>query len=459
MLDGERDASPAGDSERRCWPRGQAWDGPHWMVFGETFAAAGGWTSVSRTTMRLGAMGRKGVTNLRSAGVMPHWTSAVGEERARGPRRVGMELAPQPGRDCNPDPEPPMTQPDVQDFVEADEPLFDSRRARNYVHYARGSVRRRRALAIGIFLLVLLTALLGLIALPKSYHVEAKLLAQRNATLSVRSDSSGTDAPTRAASEIVVRHDNLVAMIEATDLMRHYASHMAPAQRLRAAVVGIIQRDWTEHDRLEAMVDLLSKQFHVWTNDGTVTIAIDWPDARMACRLVEYAQNSFLEARHIQEVSSTAESVGILQGHATALRSDVDAAVDTIKEIRKNGGAPSQSRAHGEVARTEPVPASAAPDASRRAEADPELTKLGVTIEAKQRAIDDLDEVRRRRVSELQGRLLEQRAVYTDNHPVIIDLMQTIAALSKESPQVTSLRKDVAALRAELESEDSGVAP
>jgi hypothetical protein len=339
----------------------------------------------------------------------------------------------------------------LQNPVDYDEPLFDSDAARNYFRYARGSIRRRQGLVIGVFLLVLLGTLGTLVALPKSYHVEAKLLAQRNAALSVRSDSNGADAPTRAADETVLRHDNLVAMIEATGLVEHYAAHMSPAQRARAFLMGLFQRDWTKQDKLEAMVELLAKQFHVWSNDGTVTMTIDWPDARMAYRLVDYAQESFLEARHIQEVSSTAESVGILQSHAAALRGDVDTAVEAIKNIRNGGGVASVPHEHEEGSHSGSAPTRAESARSRPAEPDPELTKLRVTLEAKRRAVDDLEDIRRRRLSELQGRLLEQRAVYTDNHPTIIDLQQTIASLSKESPQVAGLKKEVTGLRADLD--------
>ena len=63
----------------------------------------------------------------------------------------------------------------------------------------------------------------------------------------------------------------------------------------------------------------------------------------------------------------------------------------------------------------------------------------------------ETEELRRRRLSEAQVRLSEQRAQYTDAHPVIIDLQQTIAALEVPSPQIKALRAEVAALRSEQE--------
>jgi len=154
-----------------------------------------------------------------------------------------------------------MTRP--RDQVDTDEDLFDSRKAKNYFDYVRGSLRRRAVLAAGVFFFVLFAAAGALLVFPKSYHVESKLLAQRSAGLSVRGDANGADAPTRAASQIVLRHENLVAMAQATDLVRHYSAHLALSQRVRAAIGVLLQPPLTDDDRLEAVVDLLSTQFNV----------------------------------------------------------------------------------------------------------------------------------------------------------------------------------------------------
>jgi hypothetical protein len=72
-------------------------------------------------------------------------------------------------------------------------------------------------------------------------------------------------------------------------------------------------------------------------------------------------------------------------------------------------------------------------------------------IEAKQRAMSDLEEFRRRRLSELKATLAEKTATYTENHPVIIDLRQTIASFSEESPEVQAMRADVDRLQKALD--------
>jgi uncharacterized protein involved in exopolysaccharide biosynthesis len=49
----------------------------------------------------------------------------------------------------------------------------------------------------------------------------------------------------------------------------------------------------------------------------------------------------------------------------------------------------------------------------------------------------------------MQARLVEQRAIYTDVHPNVVDLQQTILALSTPSAQLRALTVELASLRSE----------
>ena len=79
------------------------------------------------------------------------------------------------------------------------------------------------------------------------------------------------------------------------------------------------------------MVGFLEKRLTVDTGESTVTIAIDWPDAQLAYRLVDTALQNFLEQRHAAEVSTIAETISILEGHASNLREAIDAAMEDLE--------------------------------------------------------------------------------------------------------------------------------
>lgn len=328
--------------------------------------------------------------------------------------------------------------------------LFDREKIRNYLVFVAGSVQRRKRLVAAVLVSIVALAIAALFAFPKTYHVESKLLAQRNQVLAVRGDGPDAVAPTRGAVETVLRRDNLVAIIQATDLVNHFREHRSLSQRVMGAVRGLMSRAETEEDRVDAMVELLEKRLNVWTNEGTVVIAIDWSDPHMAVRLVDAAQQNFLERRYAQEVNALAESIAILRSHAETLTADVDAAVAGVEKVREERQAPKGGDKAATAAREAPAPR---PSARGGGGARPELVTQKLAIEAKQRVLDDLEQARRQKLAEAQTRLVEQRSTYTENHPIMIDLQQTISALQTPSPQAKALSQEIAALRADYDRE------
>jgi uncharacterized protein involved in exopolysaccharide biosynthesis len=346
--------------------------------------------------------------------------------------------------------------------------LFDSRdreKARNYASFVRGSVRRHRFLVFAVFASIMGATVGSFFVLPKTYHVETKALAQPNSALTVRGDGPGADSLTRVAADTVLRQDNLLALIQQTDLLRYTAEHRAPAQRAKDAIVKALHaRPDSEADRLDALVKVLAEKLAVWTSDSgstvggsTVTIAIDWQDAPMACRLVDAAQRAFLDTRYAREVTALAESIEILGRHTVSLQADIEDAVAGIERMRadregERAGVPPPSTPPSRprvLSMSRPAPL-------RPSAPDPELQQLQTELQTKQRAIDQIEDLRRRQMADLQARLAEARTTYTENHPDIIDLKQSIAALSVEPAQVVTLRQDAAALKAAYDSRGVG---
>jgi uncharacterized protein involved in exopolysaccharide biosynthesis len=71
-------------------------------------------------------------------------------------------------------------------------------------------------------------------------------------------------------------------------------------------------------------------------------------------------------------------------------------------------------------------------------------------VESRQRAIAALQESRQRRIADLETKLEEQRARYSDTHPTVVDLREELEALQEESPQIAMLKEELAPLEAEL---------
>jgi hypothetical protein len=328
------------------------------------------------------------------------------------------------------------------DLDEGSADLFDYALIRDYLRYALGAARRRKWLVAAVTAGCTALAIVALAVLPKTWKVEAGILAQRNAVIAAlgnpgRSMPSEADAPTRAASETILSHDNLVALVKQTALVDRWDSSRAPLLRLKDFLVRAAGKAPTEEDKLDNLVAVLEKKLTVTTGEGTVTIALEWPDGPMCYQLVEAAQQNFLEARHVSEISTIAEAITILEGHAAAVRDVIQQEMEEVQQLRD-----SKSEAKPKAAPAVRV--------ARAPQVDQDLLQLKLMLQAKRKAIGDLEDFRHRRLAELQAELAKERAVYADQHPVVMNLRQSIESLAVDSPQILSLRKEEQSLKDEL---------
>lgn len=355
----------------------------------------------------------------------------------------------------------PPSEPAAETGPPADtEKLVDLEPIADYLGFLARSLGRHKALAAGLFVAVLGTTITAGILMPKTYHVETKLLAQRNAVMTALSNPGravpwDADAPTRAAAETVLRRDNLISLIRQTDLMNEWGRTRAPILRAKDWLTSLIRRPLTEDEKLDSLIGLLEARMIVVAGpvgDGTVTIEIEWANAQMAFRLVEAAQHAFIEARLVAERAAINESIGILERYSTTLHENINA---TLAELQRTQVQRRPAGAAGIVASRAPVMQSVTallppvPDAARQAPAvgadlnDPEIPRLKENLTAKRQEIASLEAQRERQLSDLQAQLARLTTVYTPAHPSVLSVQQNIAALSHDSPQLAALKAQV----------------
>ncbi len=322
--------------------------------------------------------------------------------------------------------------------------LFDWALIGSYLMFVFHSIGRHKRVFLLVWIGIVAFSLGLMVSLPKTYQVRTTLQAQRNQVISALSNPGralpvDADSPTRLAAETVHRYDNLVALIQQTEMVKTIALHRAPAARLKAWIWSVLFRPPTQEEQIDNFVYYLRDKLWVQTGDGTVTIGIEFPDAQLAYRLVETALQNFLEARHAADVSSIAEAITILEGRAEQAHQAVTAALQQLQALRDARAARLGGRRVNRLA-----------EARVTSSLDQETSRLVVAVQSKRSAIADLEEFRRRRVVELQTRLLEQRANFSENHPAVLDTQQSLYVLRQDSPQVTALRRELAPLEAEL---------
>jgi hypothetical protein len=368
---------------------------------------------------------------------------------------------------------PPLPQTDADSA-----PIIDFRALRNWLQFATRAARLHRRLLLGVAGGMFVVAAILVNVIPKTYRVQCRLLAQRNPALALRGDNNN-ESTTKSASDLVTRRENLINLVKQTNLLAHWKSHRGALARAKDKVMSFVSKPPTEQQEIDALADYLLTKMQVYSDDTSVNIQIDWRDPEMALRLVDAAQKGFLEVRHVQEVSSLAESVSILEARAASVRDEINAAVSSLQQLRskkqteekqdKQKAVEKQAvKADAEekekaAAATKPSgpakPAAEAPEVVEKRQQ--RLAELQVAIEAKERMLGDLETTRMRRLSDLQAKLQELRAVYTEQHPAITSAQQAIISASQESPQVAPLREELSKLRAENDQLRlaSGMAP
>lgn len=332
------------------------------------------------------------------------------------------------------------------------EKLIDVDQIADYIGFVGRAILRHKALSAAAFALTL--ALTGLAASiwPESWEVEAKLLVQRNEVMSslvnpTRTIPREAEAPTRAAEEIVLRRDNLVSVIQQTNMMEEWERTRPAVLKLKDRLFTIIRGEPTEDERLDAMVGTLEKNLRVTTEQsGVVNFDIVWRDPRMAYEVVDKAMQNFLQDRKQGETSAIADSIAILDRSVQALEAQVN---QTIAELPK--------RPTPKVARATPIaPLVIAPLPPEAAGPSPEVTarlaRVKSALEARQQEFLRLEGQRRQELSQTQARLGAAATIYTEGHPTVVSLRQSVAALVRESPEEQSVRRSVEALEQEYDT-------
>jgi uncharacterized protein involved in exopolysaccharide biosynthesis len=315
-----------------------------------------------------------------------------------------------------------LGQIDSEDFARED---ADRHLTGFYLRFAFGSMRRHWVLAMAVFTAVVSLAFGIIRALPRSYHVETKLMARRQQSLPlVARPGLGEEAPTAGAWETIHGHDNLMAIARKLGPAGTSAAERFPFNSTNTQEV-------TDEERLESLVKALDNRVTVTTAEGTVTISVDWSTAAGAVSIVTLAAEKFFAARRAAEIEPIEEAISILEGRAVILRNDLEALQAAVLRLRR-ASTPAAGRAGTGLSRT-----------AR------EAGKLEANIKAKRQAIAELEETRRRKLAELRAQFTQDQSLYGASYPSLLDLQGRIEALTQPSPQVAPLREEERALVAE----------
>ena len=99
-----------------------------------------------------------------------------------------------------------------------DDDILGFRDGRLAAGFVGRALRRHAGLAVAVFVVGVAAAVAAFMMLPRTYHTEVRLLAQRNLVMPAlgnprRTVPADSDAPTRLAAETVMKRSNLISVI------------------------------------------------------------------------------------------------------------------------------------------------------------------------------------------------------------------------------------------------------
>jgi uncharacterized protein involved in exopolysaccharide biosynthesis len=341
---------------------------------------------------------------------------------------------------------------DPANAEEGEDEGFDLEKAKELVGFVLRAGRRRRVLAIVTFLTVAGLGLTAAATMPKTYSAQVKILAQPSSgirTLSgANQDLNRVDEPTKNVASLIMRHENLVALVKQASLVERFEDSRAPALRLKDRIITWIFGPTSEGDKLRIVVAKLEKQLDIFADETTLIITVDWPNAQMAFDLATLVQKNFLEARYDSDLAVINDSIAVLQEHAKTGDEKVNAALADYQKAAAAAPPPPGFLSVAPAWRGYAAPAQRPNGAAITTPTVDPSVALGLEeVRLKMRA---LQQERQSMQDSLRQQLTQAQLTLMPKHPTIMALQQKIDAMGQPSPELLRLKDEERALLAQV---------
>jgi hypothetical protein len=306
--------------------------------------------------------------------------------------------------------------------------LFEPGELRDYAGFAVRSLGRRWRL-VGVILLLFAAALGAAVRyLPRRYHVEATLLAlpAEGAPGALRGNN-GDASLLQSAAEVILSRQSLLDLIREHDLVQRWQASRGPLlrlwDRLRRRPMNPLQEERT-------LIRSFEKRLTVQVKGPHVILGFDWPEPQTAVEVVKSAEGKLIASRRDAELVPLERKLATLESSTAAARRRVDFLAARIQDAvtqKRRGARPATVRGLQAEGLFRDLP-------------DPALSRQRLRLIALRKAIADLEDVRRKRLSELNATLAEQKAMLGPGNPALLETQDKIGALESDGPELTALK-------------------
>jgi uncharacterized protein involved in exopolysaccharide biosynthesis len=316
---------------------------------------------------------------------------------------------------------------------------IDLEHIKEMVGFALHAGGRRPKLAAMTFLAVAALGLAAAVTMPKVYSAQVKILAQRTGAIRAlsnpNSEMNRVDDPTKNVANMIMRHDNLVALAKEANLVAWFEESRAPILRLKDRLSMWMSGPVSDEDKLRVIVATLEKELDIFTDENTLVITVEWPSAPMAYDLVTLLQKNFLEARYDSDLAVITDSIAVLQEHAKSEQAQVDTALTEYQEAVAPAADMAAARLSMPQTGIAGTPRQEAPSAIASPAPNLALEETRLRIQA-------LEQERQRLLDSLQQQLAQAQLTLTPMHPTVVALQQRLDTMSQPSQELRRLKSE-----------------
>lgn len=348
-----------------------------------------------------------------------------------------------------------MDQDNTPEEEEAGGGGFQIEILRSYLAFVKRALRQRLWLVALVTVVGLALTAFVFVHFPRKYNCTTILMAQKNEVL----DSFGAPHPLDGAASLIMRHENLEAIVRETDLLRKFKERRPKILALKDKLFAAVFGELDEKTQIDVQVGSLESRMNVHVdNGGNLVVSVDWTDAKTAAELAEAARESFLRSRHTQEISAFQEKMSILEGHAIKLRKEAEELAEQINTLRTQRAAearPTAAQAPAAAPAPAPAPAPVVRSATRKALTDDRIPVLKEKLATQKQKLSTLEAEREQRIREERRKLDELKLRLTPSHPEVVTQEQRLRIVSAVPSEIALLRSEVSSLEAEIKQRET----
>lgn len=313
----------------------------------------------------------------------------------------------------------------------------------------RGALRRRWRVAIICFVTTLALTAVALIWAPREYLVEARILTNPGYLIPSlahpqRSVPREAQSATRGSTEQLKSRDSLMALVDTSDLLRHWRATRTPLGRFLDGVRELFGGPISDADLHEALVQLLDKKLMGRIDNDSIVVGVTWHDPATALLLVDTAVKNFLDTRRQRELAEIGETITILDRSVVeAAPALASAATALERTLAKTGRGERRPR----------LPARPRDPAQR------DRNQLELDLAETRRAIQTLDSRYQEQLQHARTDLQSVQTTLGPQHPDVAGAVREVERASIPPQELTGLRTEEANLLNRLNGLDRRATP